>query len=317
MALVRPGVLERERRPRLGHVPDEPARQRRAVAEEEVGLGEALDRGEDELVVLDEADRRRVHADERHGLAHDLVEHRRRVELGREHRGRAGELLRQRAGAALVFEDEAPLERSPRRAGEVVRELEVVVRDVTLVREEHEHDRDAALPVQDGNGEHRARTRDRRGEPERLGEAVVVAERGRGEDPSARDRLGQRSLEGEAPRELGDEGLRQVAAAREREPVAPGGHHGRERATERLPGGVGDRLQRLLPRERLREQRRDLREAALHADLPGTLGEDLRVPERERRQVRERLQQRELALREGAGAAPRRRRAPRGRGRRR
>ena len=119
VALVRPGVLERERRPRLGHVPDEPARQRRAVAEEEVGLGQALDRGEDELVVLDEADRRRVHADERHGLAHDLVEHRRRVELGREHRGRAGELLRQRAGAALVFEDEAPLERSraPRRRG--------------------------------------------------------------------------------------------------------------------------------------------------------------------------------------------------------
>ena len=137
--------------------------------------------------------------------------------------------------------------------------------------------------------------------PGSSGEAVVGARRGRGEDPAARDRLGERALEGEAPRELGGERLRQVATAGECERLASRGpRRPLNEPPSASPAALRDRLERLLARERLREQRGDLREAALHAGLPRALGEDLRVPERERRQVRERLQQRELAFREGA-----------------
>ena len=76
----------------------------------------------------------RVGAEQRRRLRDDLVEHGLRVELGGEQAAGAGELLRERARAALRLEELAALERAAGGAGEVARELEVVVGEARAPR---------------------------------------------------------------------------------------------------------------------------------------------------------------------------------------
>src|SRR5207237_1680384 len=101
------------------------------------------------------------------------------VEFGREQAARARELLRQRAGAALCLEQLASLERPACGAGQVPRQLEIVVGEAALLREEDEHER----------GLLSARCLDRRGEeravaglvedvPPVLAEALVLGQVG-------------------------------------------------------------------------------------------------------------------------------------------
>ena len=112
--------------------------------------------GDDELVVLDDPDRARVGVHELRCLLHDLVEDRGRVELGREQPAGAGQLLRERTGAALRLEELAALERAARRIGEVARELEVVVGEDALLREEDGDEAARLVPRRlDGDGEER------------------------------------------------------------------------------------------------------------------------------------------------------------------
>ena len=101
-------------------------------------------RADDELVALEHADRARVGMHEVGRLLHDLVENRGRVELGREEPAGARQLLRERARALLAFEQLASLERAARRVGEMMSELEVVVRERPLVREQDDDEPPAA-----------------------------------------------------------------------------------------------------------------------------------------------------------------------------
>ena len=70
----------------------------------------------------------------------DLLEHRVRIELRREQAAHARELLRERARAALRLVQLAALERSAHRVRELLRELEIVVGEAMLLREEDEDD---------------------------------------------------------------------------------------------------------------------------------------------------------------------------------
>src|SRR5207237_756922 len=117
---------------------------------------------DDELVSLEQPQDRGVGREQLRRPAHDLLEHRGGVELGREQAARARELLRQRARAALGLEQLASLERAARGAREIPRQLEIVVGEAALLREENEHERSLLC----------ARCLDRRGEQRAV--AVLV-----------------------------------------------------------------------------------------------------------------------------------------------
>ena len=136
-------------RARLRHVADEPARERRAVAEEEVGLRDASTA----VTTSSSSSTRRIAAASTptSGVAWRTTSSSTAAgssSVASSDAG-AGELLRERPRSPLLLEDEAPLERPARGAGEMLSELEVVVRDAPLVLEEHEHDGDATLPVRE------------------------------------------------------------------------------------------------------------------------------------------------------------------------
>ena len=95
-----------------------------------------------------------------------------------------------RAGAPLGLEQLAPLERAAGRAGEVARELEVVVGEAPFLREEDEHER-ALVGARrlDRDGQQRAVAALARNLAPLLVEALVVLEPRRGEHaPVARGR---------------------------------------------------------------------------------------------------------------------------------
>ena len=88
------------------------------------------------------------------------------------------------------------------------------------------------------------------------------------------------------------------------EPAARRDEHGGRAPAERLGRGLGDRLERRGAGERLPEHRRDPVEAALDPRLPRALREHLGVPQRERGEPRERLEDVRVPLREAAPLAP-------------
>ena len=143
---------------------------------------------DDELVVLEHADRARVGVHELRRLLDDLVENRGRVELGREQAARARQLLRERPRAPLRLEQLAALERAARRVGEVARELEVVFGEDALLREED--DDEAAAPRVAATRRAPRAARDSRLAPPplapRRGKALVVGERRRREHAALR-----------------------------------------------------------------------------------------------------------------------------------
>ena len=114
----------------------------------------------------------------------DLVEDGLRVELGREQAAGARELLRERARGALRLEQLAPLERAAGGAGQLARELEIVVGEAALLVEQREHETHLAGRGLDRHGQQRAVPRfDRRRAPA-LVEALVALEPARREHPA-------------------------------------------------------------------------------------------------------------------------------------
>ena len=105
----------------------------------------------------------------------DLVENRGRVELGREHAARARKLLRQCARCSLRLEELAALERTARSIRKMVRELEILVGEETLLREEDDHEpRALGAGTRGRNREQRPVARDPRELLPRRLEPVVV-----------------------------------------------------------------------------------------------------------------------------------------------
>src|SRR3989440_4050851 len=174
-------ALDRDRRPRLHDVAGERARGGRARAERRL-RGLPLRGRDDELVLLQDADRARLGADEPRRLLDDLVEDRGGIELGREQAARPRELLRQRPRRALRLEELRSLEGAPRRSGEVARELEILVLERAALGGEDE-DEPAGLAARplEGHGEHRAAAAPGCERAPVVAEAVVVGETRSGE----------------------------------------------------------------------------------------------------------------------------------------
>src|SRR5206468_2703530 len=90
--------------------------------------------------------RARVSAQKGRRLLNHLVEDGCRIELGRKHAARARKLLRQRPRGPLRLEQLAACQCAPRRISEVVRELEILVSEQTLLGEEDHHETRALRP---------------------------------------------------------------------------------------------------------------------------------------------------------------------------
>jgi hypothetical protein len=89
-----------------------------------------------QLVLLECPHGTGVCPEQRRRLLHDLFEDGSRVQLGGESAARARELLRQRPGRPLCFEEPAPLQRRGRGIAEMASDLEILVRELTLARKE-------------------------------------------------------------------------------------------------------------------------------------------------------------------------------------
>src|SRR5215218_2083186 len=277
---------------RLDDIAAEPARGGRARAER-ILRPLAHGRGDDELVALELRERTCLDAEERRGLRDDFLEDCSRVELGREQAAGSRELLRERSRRALGLVQAAALERAARRAGQAPCQFEVVVVERPLLREQHEHE--PGRVAFDRDGEQR---REGRVAPP-LVEAVVLRDARRGDDATVPRGLGEREWElqlAHLRRKLVRAGDGEVAALRRDD--------GAEVTAERLDRGLRGRVQRLGERERLAEQLGDPVEGLLDARLMRPLAEALRVAERERREARERLEQLQVAVVEGAAPIP-------------
>src|SRR5205823_11484570 len=118
-------------------------------------------------------------------------------------------------------------------------------------------------------------------------------------DPRRRDDAPVDSslLEGERYVEV-PQVLREVVRTRDEQaaPAALRHQDGGERTAHSVARGMRRGVEGLRPRERLREERRDLREGRLDACLPRALGKALRVAQRERGEAGERLEQVEVVL---------------------
>ena len=206
------------------------------------------------------------------------------------------------ARPALGLEQLAPLERAAGGAGQVAGELEVVVGEAVLVGEEDEHER-ALVGARrlDRDGQQRPVAALGGDAAPLLVEAVVVLEPRRGEHaPVARGRPQRPGRVAEPVLQELDEQAREVVQAVEPQVVVARHQHGGAAAAERVGGRLGERVEGLLARDRLAEHGGDPVEAALDPRLARALGEALGVPQRERGEVGERLQQPRVAL----GEAP-------------
>jgi len=277
-------VLARDRRSELHDVATEPTRRRRAHP------GDVVDgpRGgaDHEIPSFEDRHAARVRSEQHGRLVDDFLEHRDGVELGRKRASGARELLRQGSRDPLRLERAAALERGARRLGDTPAELEVVARERAPVGEEHDDQSTAVALDRDGE-----QCFERRVAPEAV-EALVVASVRRGHDAAVGGCLHERRRELELPQPV-----REPVRARDSQAAAGFGHHHRcERAVDRLGRGVRRSVQRLRARERLGEQRRDARGHPVDACLACPLGEGLRVPECERGETRERLEEIEVVL---------------------
>jgi hypothetical protein len=136
---VVPDVRDRPRRARLDDVAHEPPRRRRTSADG-VRLAYAGRGPDDDLVALEHANRRAVSGEQLDGVAHGLVQHVVRIELPGELPAGPREPLRKRPGAALTLEELTALEGSASGAGDVAGQLELLLGEDLLAREEHEHE---------------------------------------------------------------------------------------------------------------------------------------------------------------------------------
>src|SRR5207249_3231417 len=124
----------------------------------------------------------RICVHELRSLLHDLVEDRRRIELGREQPPRARELLGERTRRALGLEELASLECAARRVRKMTRELEVIVcEEALLLEEDDDNPTRIASGGLDRHREKRAVAAGRRGLTPGRGQPVVVRERRRRE----------------------------------------------------------------------------------------------------------------------------------------
>ena len=239
-------------------------------------------------------------------LLDDLVEHRGRVELGGEQAAGPRELLRQRPRASLRLEQLASLEGSSRRACEVERQLEVVLAEDALLREEDDAEAGTLLPGRrDRHGEQGVVALAVGGSPPGLGEPLVAGELRRSKHAPLFRRTRQEAVALLDPvRQRRREPLRQPMRARERKGFRLRHQHRRAGAAERVGGGLRDGLEGRRARERLPEHRGDPIEAPLDTSLAGAAGERLGVPERERGEPCECLEHVGVALGELLAAPP-------------
>jgi hypothetical protein len=94
--------------------------------------------GDHELVALEQPDGGRFGTHETRSLRDDLAQDRIRIELARQQRAGSCELLCDRPRLPFRFVELGALERAASRTGEVVGELDLVVGEGLLLREEDE-----------------------------------------------------------------------------------------------------------------------------------------------------------------------------------
>ena len=188
-ALVVAGIGHGDRAAGLDGIAREP-RGRRQAHLERSRVGRPARGPDDELVALEQPEDGCVRGEELRRPPDDLVQNDGRIELGGEEAGRPRELLRQGTRAPLALEQAAALEGAAGGGGQVACQLEVVVREASLLGEEDEHE-PALLTARrlDRGGEQRAVAALVRDPLPALVEAVVVAEpRRREHAPPARAR---------------------------------------------------------------------------------------------------------------------------------
>ena len=178
-------------------------------------------------------------------------------------------------------------------------ELRVVERALALEEDEDEAGTLAA-GLLERDGQERASIGSRRGCAKPRTEAIVLAEPPRCEDLAAARTEGQG---GRGFMKVRRETVRQLVRAGELEPRTGGAEHGGRVTAEGLRGGLCDRIQRLLLGEGLTQDGRDPVEAALDVRLACALLVRLGIPERDRREAREGLDQGQVGLLEAAGIA--------------
>ena len=261
----------------------------------------ACGRADDDLVALEHSHRGTVAAEQLDGVPHRLVEDVVRVELAGEIAAGPREALRQLPGAPLPLVEIAALERAARGRRHVRRQLELRVVEGALALEEDEHEAGTfAAGLLERDGQERASVGRRSGRSKPRTEAIVLAE------PPGCEHLAAARTEGQCRRgfaEVRREPVRELVGAGELEPGAGGAEHGGRVTAERLRGGLCDRIQRLLLGEGLTQDSRDPVEAALDVRLPSALLVRLGIPERDRREAREGLDQGQVGLLEAAGVA--------------
>ena len=228
-------------------------------------------------------------------LPRELVEDRARVELDRQLAAGARELLCEPARAPLELVRLAALERATRGARDLLRQLEVVVGEEPLVREEDDHEAAAlATGLLERHGKQRLGARRfRLGAPG--GEALVPREPRRRQHPVlvGGEREGaELGAVLEQRLQLGPD----VVAAGEVEVVADLAEDCGSLPAEGLCRRLRDRVERGCGRERLAEDGCDAVEASLDAGLPRALLERLGVPERDRCEPGEGLKQHQVVL---------------------
>ena len=224
-----------------------------------------------------------------------------RIELARELAAGLGEPLRQVARPAFALVELAALERAARGRRDLRRELELIVVERALALEEDEHETRSLAPrLLQRNGQQRASPGGRRRGPEPVAEAVVVPE------PPGRQHLaaaGARRQRRRALAEVRREPLRELVGAGQLERRTGAAEHGRRVAAERVGSRLRDGVERLPLGQRLAQHGRDPVEAALDLRPPRALLVRLGVPEGDRRETGERLDQAQVRLLEAAGLA--------------
>ena len=241
--------------------------------------------GDNELVAVERGECRSVGAEKLQRLLDDRLEHGHRIELGREQAPRARQLLRERPRGPLRLEQTAAVERSARSAGDLLRELEILARELPRLAEEHEHERRPL--ARHGDREERRE----RAAPPGVVKALVAGQRRGRKHLTVVGRLQQRSRHLELPDRLRER------VASDKDEIATGLHeHGSEVPAERFGRSERRGVVGLDQRQRLAEQGRDPVEAALHSGLPCGVRKALGVAKRERRERRECLEHLDVAI---------------------
>ena len=262
---------------------------REHVAHGQALAAEALDRralggAQHELVLLEQAQRAGVGAEQADGLGHDLAQHRARIEVGGEQRADALQLARGRRCAALGLLELHALDRGGRGHAQALGERDVGIVELARAAPQERHDagRGACAVVADRHREQRGA----RHAPALLRrDARIAAEPARGDDAALAQR---QQLEPD----------RRRAGAREAVLELGGEAHARRVGAERLARDARERLAQPVAVARHRELGRELRGRAVDARLRAALVVGGRRLDRERGEPRERLPELDVGRRE-------------------